>query len=179
MTLSEAKELLIKNNIEFSEIYFSSISEFCLYLTPYMTNRDDKIQVIALIIKSNNNKKHLSLEFIDENNNGNYTFYDLYFGQYFYELFDCEEEILGKSVLDEINRVISNNVVVIVVNDLKNGKWLGDSIFDKNENDGFGLPGFENAMKRIEKPKNFFSKLKRSKKQYEIYDWHSYQCIVK
>ena len=179
MTLTEAKELLIENNITFSETRFSSISEFCSYLTPYMINKDDTIQVIALIIKSDNGQKHIALEFIDQNNDGNYTFYDLYFGQYFYELFDCEEEHLSKSILDEINSIISNNVVVIVGNDLKNGKWLWDSIFDKNENDGFGLPGFEKAMQRIKKPKNFLSKLKRSKKQYEIYDWNTYQCIIK
>lgn len=180
MTINEAKVLLDSNNISFSELNFHTVSESRLYKSPfsYLKNAG-KHQVKALVVSSNNKHKNIELQFVDENNNGNYTFVDLYFGEYFYELFDCQEEFLHRSIIDEINSIISNNVIVIVSNNLSKGKWCGDAIFDKTENDGFGLPGFKRAMPRINKKKGLLAKLFGSKMQYEIFDWNTYQCVIK
>ena len=180
MTFDAAKMLLEENNISFSELHFDSVAEFRLHISPFAyTKNAGTYPVKALVITSNNNHKNIELQFIDENNDGNYTFVDLYFGEYFFELFDCQEEFLQQSITDEIKSVISNEVIVIVANDLKKGKWIGDQIFDKNEKDGFGLPGFEKTMQRLNKKKGFVAKLFGSKTQYEIYDWNSYQCMIK
>jgi len=85
---------------------------------------------------------------------------------------------LQQSIVDEIKRIISNEVIVIVANDLKKGKWVGDQIFAKNEKDGLGLPGFERTMQRLNKKKGFVAKIIGTKTQYEIYDWNSYQCMI-
>ena len=175
MTLSEAKELLKENNIPFSETCFSSISEFCLHIDPYVKCICNNTPVISLTVKSNNGQKNIELEFIDENNDGNYSLYDLWFGGFSYEFFVYEEECLRQSVLYEINRIISNNMIFIVANDLKKKKWLGDACFDLREaEDDFGK-----SMQRIKKPKSFISKLTKSQELYEIYDWNTYQRIIK
>ena len=180
MTLGEAKTLLDKNNILYSELHFSNVAEFRLHISPFACLKNAGAnQVIVLVVSSNNDHKNVELQFIDENNDGEYTFVDLYFGEYFYELFDCQEECLKQSIVDEINSIISNNTVVIVANDLRKEKWYGASIFNKQEKDGFGLPGFEKAIQRINKKKGLIAKLFRSKMQYEIYDWNTYQRIEK
>ncbi len=180
MTLNEAKILLDKNNIIYSELHFDSVAEFRSYLSPFANSKNSGLYpVILLEISSNNNHKNIGLQFIDENNNGNYSFLDLYFGQFFYELFDCQEEFLQQTIMDEIKNIVSNDFIIIVAHDLKKAKWFSDQIFDKKETDGFGVPGFEKAMKRIHRKKSLIAKLFGSKMQYEIYDWNTYQCIIK
>ena len=180
MTLNEAKILLDENNIVYSELHFDSVAAFRLHLSPFANLKNAGLgSVVLLEISSNNHHKNIGLQFVDKNNDGNYSFLDLYFGQYFYELFDCQEEFLPRSIIDEIETIVSNDCMIIVTNDLKKGKWVSDQIFDKKETDGFGLPGFEKAMKRIHEKKNWIAKLFGFKMQYEIYDWNTYQCIIK
>ena len=91
-----------------------------------------------------------------------------------------KEEILANDLLNHINEIKGGAFSVIVANDLKNQRWLGDSCFDlKDEDDLLGKPGFEKAIQQIRAPKGFISKLLKTNKQYEIYDWNTYQCIIK
>lgn len=145
MTFDKAKALLEENNVSFSELYFDSVAEFRLHISPFAyTKNAGAYPVKVLVISSNNNHKNIELQFIDE-----------------------------------IKSIISNDVIVICANDLIKEKWISDQIFDKKETDGFGLPGFERAMQRINKKKGLVANLFGSKTQYEIYDWNSYQCIIK
>ena len=50
---------------------------------------------------------------------------------------------------------------------------------DDDDDAFFGRQGFEQAIQRIRQPKGFISKLLKSKLQYEIYNWNTYDCIVK
>ncbi len=178
MTLDEVKEMLQEDNIPYEISEFENEEEYWQHvaLFPYTQNAKP-CKVIALIIYSKNGKKNIELQFNESG--GAFYFEDLRFGEHSYELFDCQEDFLQQSLIDEINRVLANSVIVIVANDLKKQKWLGDAIFGKKENDDFGLPDFEKTMKRINKKKGFFVKLFQSKMQYEIYDWNTYECIVK
>lgn len=181
MTLDKVIAILDAHNIYFSKLHFNNVADFRLHMSPfaYLKNAGAN-PVSVLCIPSNNGHKNIELQFIDKENDGNYTFVDLYFGEYFYELFDCQEECLEQSIMDEITGIISNDVIVIVANDLKNKRWYSSQIFDKKEKDGFGLPGFERAMQQISKRrKKFFPNPFKSKMQYDIYDWNTYQCIVK
>ncbi len=178
MTLDEIKEMLQENNIPYEISEFENEREFWRHIILFNNTKDAKpCKVIALIIYSKNGKKNIELQFNESG--GAFYFVDLYFGGYSYELFDCQEKFLQQSVIDEINSIISNSVIVIAVNDLKNQKWLGDAGFSKKENDDSELQDFEKAMRRINKRKGFFAKLFKSRIQYEIYDWDSYECIVK
>ena len=101
------------------------------------------------------------------------------FGDYGFEMFDYNEEMLANDLLDHIKEIQSGNFTVIVANNLKSKSWIGDACFNLNDDDAFGKAGFERAMKRIKKTKGLISKLLKSSKQYEIYDWNSYQCMIK
>ena len=178
MTLQEAKDLLSKNNIYFDICKFESEAEYWQHITLYpYTKYAKNCKVIALIIMSNNGKKNIELQFNAIENE--FRFEELHFGDYSFEMFDYNEEMLANDLLDRIQDIQCGNFTIIVANNLKSESWIGDACFDLNDDDLFGKPGFERAMKRIQKPKGLISKLLKSGKQYEIYDWNSYQCIIK
>ena len=178
MTLNDAKIILSENNIVFDVREFKSETAYWHHVSmfPYTKNAKS-CTVIALIIRSNNGKNDIELQFNADDNN--IRFEELRFGDYSFEMFDCSEEMLADDLLDRIKEIQSGNFVVIIANDLKNRRWLGDACFDLNEDDAFGRPGFEKAMRRINKPKGLLSRLLKTQKQYEIFDWNTYRCIVK
>lgn len=173
MTLEEAKEFMRSNNIPFELREFQNEKEYWRHVTmfPYTKNAKS-CKVIAMVIRSNNGKKDIELQFNAVGDG--FRFEELCFGDFGYEMFGCATELL-----DRINEIKSGSFVVIVANDIRKKCWLGDACFDMNDDDAFGKPGFEKAMKRIKKPKGLISKLFNTQKQYEIYDWNTYQCIVK
>lgn len=179
MTLDEVKKLLSSNGITFEIQEFQNETAYLKHLTlfPYTKNaKPDK--VIALIIKSENNKKDIELQF--DEIDGIFRFEELLFGDYCYEMFDTAEEYLADELLTNINEIKSGNLTVINANNIKRKCWLYDGSFNLNDDDdSFGKPGFEKAMRRIKKPKGLLSKLFKSKIQYEIYDWNTYKCIIK
>jgi hypothetical protein len=179
MTLEEAKQLLRTNNIEFNILEFSSEAEYWRHSVLFPDTKNSKpCKVIAIIIKSNNEKKNIELQF-NLRDNG-FLFEELSFGDYCFEMFDYKEEYLAKDLLENIRRIMSGSFKVILANDLKKHRWLGDACFDMNDDDDdFGKQGFEKAINRIKKPKSFISKLTKSKVLYEIYDWNTYQSIEK
>ena len=179
MTLNDAKILLSENNIVFDAHEFESETAYWHHVSMFPYTKNAKpCKVIALIIQSNNGRNDIELQFNAVDNL--FRFEELWFGDYSFEMFDYNEEMLADDLLDHIKEIQSGSFVVIVANDLKKKSWLGDACFDLNdEDDAFGESGFEKAMKRIRKPKGLISKLFRTQKQYEIYDWNTYQCIVK
>ena len=131
-----------------------------------------------MIIVSKNKKKNIELQFNYVDNE--FCFEELSFGDYCFEMFDYNEEMLAGDLLDRIEEIRCGNFVVIIANDLKKRRWLGDACFDLNDDDdAFGRQGFEKAMEQINKPKGLLARLFRTQTQYEIYDWNTYQCIVK
>lgn len=179
MTLEEVKSLLSDHNISFEMQRFRNESEYWHHamLFPYVQNAK-QCEVVAIVIKSNNGEKHMELQF--DAVDGIFCFQEMRFGEYGFEESDVSEEMLAEDLLSRIYEVRNGGFVVIAANDLKNKRWLGDVCFDMNDDDAvFGAPGYRKAMQRIRNPKRLLYKLIRSKKQYEIYDWNSYQCIVK
>lgn len=179
MTLNDVKMLLSKNNISYELYEFENEAAYIHHaiLFPYTKNAKN-CKVIALTIASNNKKKNIELQFNAVDNN--YIFEELRFGDFGFEMFDYNEEMLTDDLLNRINEIQGGSFAVIVANNLKSRRWLGDACFDLSDDDDcFGKHGFEKAMKRIKNPKGFIARLFKSQKQYEIYDWNSYQCIVK
>ena len=179
MTLNDAKILLSENNIVFDVREFESETAYWHHVSMFPYTKNAKpCKVIALIIPSNNGRNDIELQF--NANDNSIRFEELWFGGYSFESFDCNEEMLADDLLDRIKEIQSGNFVVIIAIDLKNRRWLGDACFDLNDDDdAFGRQGFEKAMGRINKPKGLLSKLFRTQKQYEVYDWNTYQCNVK
>ncbi len=179
MTLSEVKILLSENNIDFDVCEYENEATYWHHISlfPYI-KISRNCRVTTLIIVSINKKKNIELQFNDVGNE--FRFEELYFGDFCFEMFDYNEEMLADDLLDQIKEIQSGNFVVIVANDLKNKRWLGDACFNPNDDDDiFGQQGFEKTMARINKKKGFLARLFKSRTQYEIYDWNTYQCIVK
>ena len=179
MTLDDAKVLLSENNISFKVDEYENEKEYWHHtmLFPYTKNAKN-CKVFAIVIKSNNGKKNIELQFNE--NNGVFFFEELRFGGYCFELFDIKEGILVETLIDDIVQIQKGNLTVIEANNLNKRCWSGDVIFDlDDEDDVFGKSGLEKAILHIKKPKGLLSKIFGSKMQYEIYDWNIYQSIVK
>ena len=179
MTLFEAKKLLTENGLAFEISEFEDEATYWRHTMLFPCTKNARnCKVIALIISSNNGKKNIELQFnaVDDD----FLFEELHFGDFCFEMFDYKEEMLANDLLKHINKIKGGAFSVIVANDLKNKKWLADSSFDlKDDDDLFGKHGFEKAIQQIHAPKGFISKLLKTKKQYEIYDWNTYECITK
>ena len=179
MTLAEVKELLKIHNISFEQSEYENENEYWhhVLMFPYTANAKS-CKVVALVIHSNNGKKHIELQF-NSTPNG-WKFEELRFGGYCYELFDTLEEFLPTDLVENISEIMQNKLVFIESFDLKKKKWCGDAVFDYTDEDEiFGKHGFREAVRHIEKKKSFSAKLFQIKKLYEIFDWNFYQCIIK
>ena len=179
MTLDEAEALLCENNISYELHKFKNEAEYWHHtaLFPYTKNAKP-CKVIAAVIKSNNGKKNIELQFSLINDV--FYFEELWFGEYCFEMFDCNEDMLAEELIRNISKIKQGNFIVIVLNDISIKRWIADACFDLCEDDDdFGKPGYQKALQRINKPKGLISKLLRLKKQYEIYDWNTYRCIIK
>ena len=179
MTLNDVKILLSENNIVFDVREFENETAYSYHVSMFPYTKNAKpCKVIALIIKSNQGRMNIELQFNKTAND--FIFEELRFGGFCFEMFDYQEEMLADDLLDRIKEITNGNFTVIIKNDLKNKKWLADACFDlDDDDDAFGRQGFEQAIQRIRQPKGFISKLLKSKLQYEIYNWNTYDCIVK
>lgn len=179
MTLDEAKVLLSENNIPFELCEFHNEAEYwCRTILFPDTKNAKACKVIAIIIRSNNGKKNIELQF---NAVGDvFCFEELWFGDYAFEMFDYNEDMLADDLIRNILEIKQGKLIIIVRNDIRKKRLLADVCFDlSDEDNAFGELGFQKALQRIKRPKGLFSKLRRVKEQYEIYGWDSYQCIVK
>ncbi len=180
MTLEGVKELLNKNEIPYHLCEYENEAEYWRHsmLFPYVKH-SKSCKVFVIVIQSKNGHVNLELQFNMEN--GTLELYDLHFGGYSHELFNCDEEIIQKEIIDTISEITSGKMKIITVNDLKAKRWLEDICFDTSDSgdDMFGMPGFQKAMKKIQKKKSFLAKAFKLQTQYEIYDWNTYECIVK
>ncbi len=180
MTLSQAKELLKSNFIPFTEMEFANEVDFLNHISqfPYTKKAKDH-KFYALIIQSNNGKKHIELEF--EEKNDEFLFWDLWFGDFCFEFFSGDTDDDGSYLIEEIQRIQKGHCTVINATNPKTKRWIFDIQFDRNDTDDdmFGEIGFQKTMKRIRKKRTFFERLFGFRRSYEIYDWNTYECIVK
>lgn len=164
MTLTEVKEMLNENNIPFVTCAFQNETEYWRHtaLYPYIKNAKS-CKVVAIIIQSKNAQRNIELQF--NSVDGVFCFEELYFGDYGYELFDCTEETLATNLMLSITKIMEGNIKIIVVNDLKHERWIGNMCFDlcDEDDDAFGKSRFQKAMQKIQTPKGFFAKLLNEK----------------
>ena len=179
MNLKEVQELLSKNDIIFHTAHYKNEAEFFNHIEPFpYTSKCKKGETISLIILSKNGKKNIEIQF-NESSEG-FLFEDLWFGGFSFDMFGVSEEYFVSELLLHITDIIERKVVFIEAHDMKKKRWLGDSVFNyEDDDDVFGVSGYRRALQRIEKPKSLFSKIMKSKKQYEIFDWETYRLIEK
>ena len=179
MTLKEVTDLLENKEIEYSLCEYENEEAFLkhIYVFPDLKNAQD-YKVCALTIKSNNGYKDIVLQF--NNINGVYLFDEMLFGEFCFEMYSCEERFLAEALLNNIYQVESESIAIIVTNDLTKKHWIKDDCFYLIEDDPyFGEPAFFRELARIQRPKTSFEKKMSTQKQYEVYTYNSYQCIVR
>ena len=179
MTLTDAKILLEKRRIPYQTAKYESEAEYWRHLMrfPY-TRNSRKCKITALVIPSVNGMKDIELQFSPLR--GEYVFDELYFGDFGFDLSNYDPDLLEVDILEIIGQIVDGKMAVIVSNDLKRKRWLGDARFDLTDDDNvFGAPGFREAVAKIEKPKTLWQKLTGQQKQYEIYDWRTYRRVIK
>lgn len=189
MTLDEAKVLLTENDIDFELVEYKDEEEYWHHTTLYPYTKNAKpCKVLAMVVKSNNGGRDIELQFNEEH--GLFYFVELRFGSFSFEIFDDGQEgELTEKLIVHIREIQEGNYVVIVANNIEKHFGLWDSCFEVNdtEDEFYGKRAFEEEMHRIQGLGNaskgwfekFLEKLLRTKIQYEIYDWNTYECIVK
>ena len=182
MLISEAEELLRNNSINFERLEYANETEYYKHTMPDIAIKSFlPSKVIAWVIRNENNLKNIELQFTEKN--GDFSFTDLWFGDFSFELFHIEEEFLAGEILSKISDIRQDSLVFIALYSLtKKGKrWIAGSSYDRNDvdDDLFGELGFQKAMKKIQKKKSFISRLFRIKLQYEVFSWNSYDVFIK
>ena len=105
-------------DITFEELEFETEAEYWLHTVsfPYIKNAKS-CKVMAIIIKSNNEKKNIELQFNDVD--GVYCFEELYFGDYYFEMFDYnDEELFANDLISNILEIKQGNLRIINLTDL-------------------------------------------------------------
>ena len=179
MTLTDAKMLLEKRRIPYQTAQYENEADYFRHLAPFPNLGNARnCKVAVLVIPSVNGVKDIELQF--NRRRGEYIFEDLRFGDYSFEMFDWDPDLLEADLLERIGQIVDGKLTVILCNDLKGKRWLGDACFDLKDDDNvFGAPGFREAMDKIEKPKTFWQKLTGQRLQYDIYDWRTYRQVTK
>lgn len=176
ITIEQFKKCLDNENILYKSQEYDNLEEFYdhLYMFPVYNKKERIGKVKALIIKNDNNNKDIELIFCEDNKD--FFFNDMFFGEYSFEFFDWDvnyEEI--DDLLLEIKNIMENNVSVIIINNISKKRYVGDFCFDGTNKDKY-----QRIINSINKPKSIIKKIfSKSILQYDIYNWNDYYVIKK
>lgn len=174
MTIEKVMDLLAIHNIPYKLCEYDNEKEYLMHVSQFLNDAKVKsCRIRAIVIKSKNGVKDIEIQFnyVD----AEYVFEELRFGGFGYELFDVVEDYLSQEIIGIVISIMSGDVCCIEVVDLKRKRWYADASFDLAED----TVDFKQAMHRIDKKKGLLPKIFKTKKQYEIYDWNTYRCIIK
>lgn len=177
MKLIDVKKLLDDNGYKYTQTIVPSRAEF--YQQKGFNPSKDTGAFILLSIPNPNHRIDIQIIFSDTTNNPDFS--DLEFGGYWYELFDCEESYVAQELLTEIQRIINGNTHIIFASMVKKGvhwRWDGkyDDLPDAEMN---SMDAFRDTVEKIRAPKSWWKRLTCKTYIYEIFNWTSYEKIVK
>lgn len=179
MRLTEVQKLLKENNIP-----FTLTVESCQEYVRKRVLSAGKLELRAyslLTIPNPNHEKNIEIFFKDDSENPEFS--DLEFGGFDYEMFHWEEEDLPQDLLNEIKAIRSGKEWIVCATIAKNGVWLFDKLFwdgDENDEDDWNnMDDLYKTISKIRKPRSLWSKITGRTRCYEIFNWNSYEKIVK
>lgn len=177
MRLIDVKKLLDDNGYTYKETIVASRAEF--YRQKGFNPSEDTGAFILISIPNPNHQIDIQIIFNDATDNPDFN--DLEFGGYWYELFDCEEKFVAQELLTEIQRIINGNTHIIFASMVKNGvHWRWDGKYDDLPDEEINsMDAFRNVVKKIKAPKSWWKRLTDNTYIYEIFNWTSYEKIVK
>ena len=177
MKLIDVKKLLDDNYYTYTQTIVSSRAKF--YRQKGFNPSEEAGAFVLLSIPNPNHQIDIQIIFNDATENSDFS--DLEFGGYWYELFDCEENYVAQELLTEIQRILNGNTHIIFASTVKKGmhwRWDGkyDDLPDAEMN---SMDAFHKTVKKIKSPKSWWRRLTRRTDMYEIFNWTSYEKIVK
>lgn len=176
MKWNEVKNLLEHNGLEYKSSRVENIGEHHRQQGFLKSKENHAIKMITIP----NPYHDKNIELIFDSDGENPKFYDLDFGGYCYELFDCNEDDIEKQLIKEIKDIISGNVYIIFARNVKSGEWFFDGcFFDSPDEDENTMDEFRDLIARIRSPKSWIRKITKRIDQYEIFNWNSYECVIK
>ncbi len=178
MKLVDVKKLLEDNGYTYIQTIVPSRAEF--YRQKGFKPAQDTGAFSLLSIQNPNHQMDIHIIFNDATENPEFS--DLEFGNYWYELFDCEEKYIAQELLNEIQRIINGSTHIIFVSTMKNGirRWCWDGMYvDLPDEEINSMDSFYKAVKKIKAPKSWWQKLLGKTEVYEVFNWKSYKKIVK
>jgi len=162
MKLKEAQSLLDDMGIAYALV--SDKKLLPEYLQEYAVGQ-------ALWIDNPNHQLGVAMMFAERQ--GTLVLEELYFGPYDYEWFGMSDGWLRENFLSTISAIVTGKHFVVRKNDMHTGNWLGDACFDEEDMDAF-----EKTVERIRRPRRFRKVFGRCA-VYEIYNWQTYERIVR
>lgn len=177
MKLIDVKKLLDDNGYTYTQTIVSSRAEF--YRQKGFNSSKDTGAFILLSIPNPNHQIDIQIIFNDVTENPD--FIDLEFGGYWCELFDCEENYVAQELLTEIEGIVNGSTHVIFASIFKKGihwRWCGKYV-DLPDAEKNNMDSFHNHVAKIKSPKSWWKRLIGRTDVYEIYNWKSYERIVK
>ena len=177
MKLSDVKKLLDENGYTYTQTIVLSRAEF--YRQKGFNPSEDTGAFVLLSIPNPNHQIDIQIIFNDTTENPDFS--DLEFGGYWYELFDCEENYVAQELLTEIQRIINGNTHIIFASMVKKGvHWRWDGKYDVlPDTEMNSMYAFNNVVAKIKSHKSWWRKLTGRTDIYEIFNWTSYEKIIK
>lgn len=177
MKLVDVKKLLDDNGYTYTHTIVPSRVEF--YRQKGFHPSNDTGAFVLLSIPNPNHQIDIQIIFNDATENPDFS--DLEFGGYWYELFDCEEKYIAQELLTEIQRITDKSTNIIFTCEVKNGiHWCWDGKYDDlPDAEMNSMDAFYNTVKKIKSPKSWWRRLTGKTFLYEIFNWTSYEKIVK
>ena len=177
MTIEHVKSMLMERRIPFLIFDYDNEEEYLKHVHKYPELKyAQPCRVKVIVIECFNGYKNLEIQFNEED--GEFLFIELLFGEYCFDMYENQNEFTPNDLMYNIHQVLSEQLAIIVKNDIKRERWISDDCYVLNDDDPiFGEPAFFAAVGYINRPHRFYESLKSPRYQFEIYTANSYQCI--
>ena len=176
MRMNDVRRLLDDLGIDYCVSRVADQREF-YQQKGFLRAKDENAFQLICIVNPNHSK---NIEIVFRSDDENPEFYDLEFGGYWYELFDCTEECVSAELKKEMIKIMAGETYIIFARDAKSGAWFYDQIFYDSDNaEENCMDEFQKYLAKIRAPKSWWRKLIRRTDIYEIYNWNTYERIVK
>ena len=134
--------------------------------------------VSVLQVEGGNEKTPVWIEFLPGEEG--MVLCDLYFGEYAFELFQNSDEVIRQTLTGTIRDILSGKIRVITSWTSKSIAWNGDQCFyiapGEEEDDS---AEYATALRKIEKPRGWFSQHFGTETTYAVYNWTAYREITR
>ena len=177
--LDDVRLLLQRAGIPFVQKDYANERAYlqAYFRRPNLKGRSDE-PVSVLLVEGGSEKTPVWLEFLPGAEG--MSFRDLYFGEYSFEFFQNGDNVIRQMLTETIRDILAGKIHVIASWNSRNLAWNGDYCFyiapgeEDDDSDEYAA-----VLRRIERPRGWFSKRFGGENTYAVYNWHSYREITR